>query len=374
MRGVYDQAISSIKEEGLSVFLDRSVRYSTLKLKRLFESEDKENLQKWKDIKNKYKGKRAFILGNGPSLNETPLYLLKDEFTMCFNRVNMLYERLSWKPDFFAITDDLVYMDMLDDLNGKLLEDFEYSFFPDITPYNINFKEKLKARDNVLWLHTDTPGFSLNLPYCGINQSVVNAGLQILAYLGFTEIYVLGVDMSFASHTGKKLSSRDWEAKDNNDISHFDPRYWGKGKKYHTARVDIMAEKFDDAYKFFTQNGVNIYNSTIGGKLEAFPRKAIRELFNYPEEEERQLFIDGINPKLSVDAFLKFWNESKVIKTVEEFSVTDEVFTTDNVLGKDLIRTAILSHIPFGPYQNKYIFIDRNSNILQKINKQDEPK
>ncbi len=34
----------------------------------------------WGQLKDKYKGERVFVVGNGPSLNKTPLYLLKNEY------------------------------------------------------------------------------------------------------------------------------------------------------------------------------------------------------------------------------------------------------------------------------------------------------
>ena len=46
-------------------------------------------------LKGKYKGERVFIIGNGPSLNKTPLDKLDGEFTFAMNRFYLMYDQLS---------------------------------------------------------------------------------------------------------------------------------------------------------------------------------------------------------------------------------------------------------------------------------------
>ena len=54
-----------------------------------------DNLIKYKD---KHKGCRVFIVGNGPSLNKTNLDLIKDEFSIGMNRISLLFNKTKWKP------------------------------------------------------------------------------------------------------------------------------------------------------------------------------------------------------------------------------------------------------------------------------------
>ena len=72
---------------------------------------------RWRTIRDLYKGQRAFIVGNGPSLNRTPLHLLKDEFTLCFNRFDLMFERLAWRPTMYMCIDDRVAEDMTSRIN-----------------------------------------------------------------------------------------------------------------------------------------------------------------------------------------------------------------------------------------------------------------
>ena len=67
--------------------------------------------ERWAELEDKFLGERAFLIGNGPSLNKLPLHLLRDEYTLCFNRFYIMMERLAWRPDFYMTVDDLVLWD-----------------------------------------------------------------------------------------------------------------------------------------------------------------------------------------------------------------------------------------------------------------------
>ena len=43
------------------------------------------------ELKDKYQGQRAFIIGNGPSLKITDLSKLKEEFTFGLNRIYLMF-------------------------------------------------------------------------------------------------------------------------------------------------------------------------------------------------------------------------------------------------------------------------------------------
>lgn len=57
------------------------------------------------DYKNIHNGERVFIIGNGPSLSETPLEMLQDEFTIALNKINLIYDDTSWRPTYYVFDD-----------------------------------------------------------------------------------------------------------------------------------------------------------------------------------------------------------------------------------------------------------------------------
>lgn len=53
------------------------------------------------DYYNKYDGERIVLVGNGPSLSETSMDKLTQEYTFAVNNINPVYERTDWRPDFY---------------------------------------------------------------------------------------------------------------------------------------------------------------------------------------------------------------------------------------------------------------------------------
>ena len=46
-------------------------------------------------------GKRIFLVGNGPSLNDMNLDLLENEDTMKMNRIDLLFPKTKWRPTYY---------------------------------------------------------------------------------------------------------------------------------------------------------------------------------------------------------------------------------------------------------------------------------
>jgi len=355
VKSLIAKGISTIQNDGLKVFLIRIWHYNLVKIKRTFRGVNKANINKWAALKDKYKGERVFIIGNAPSLNRMPLYFLQNEHTMAFNRFNLMFERLNWLPEIYMVTDDLVIKDMAEQINKEILPHVKYAAFPDIHPSNVEFDKYIEHKDNVLWLNTDKPEFRADLPYCGINKTVVNAATQVAVYLGFTEIYLIGVDMSFADQKVKKMNSRNWEAADH-DPNHFDPRYFGKGLKYHNPTVHEMIEKFEECKVFFDKRGVKIYNAGVGGKLEVYPRVDFNTLFSFNDEETSQLLshVEGLKAK-----GVTFDDVKTNAVDYDGTGSPPDIFKTNLETGVALISKLIESHLPVGPYNNLYYFVKK---------------
>jgi len=63
------------------------------------------------------------------------------------------------------------------------------------------------------------------------------------------------------------------------DPSHFDPRYFGAGYRWHDPQVERMEEGYRVAKEFYESRGLEICNATAGGHLEVFPRVSFDSLF-----------------------------------------------------------------------------------------------
>ncbi|MFA6540136.1 MAG: 6-hydroxymethylpterin diphosphokinase MptE-like protein [Bacteroidota bacterium] len=349
-----------IREEGFSIFIRRTFSFGLFYLK-LFLYWNIFDKSHFSNIKNLHSGGRIFILGNGPSLNKTELYLLKNEQVLCSNRFMLMLERLDFVPQYYSCIDDRVLSTISTDI-FNLSSKVQYMFLPLIHPSSgKNFFKFYKNIKNVYWLILSRFGYSLDLPYVGINKSVTNCSLQIAAFMGFSEIYLLGVDMDYDDHKSvTKENSRDWTSKKDDDPNHFDPRYFGKGTQYHHPRLDETFKKWEEAESFFEKKGVKIYNATVGGKLEIFERVKLKDVIGLNDKEEMLLFLNkfGIQDYIS-NNLIDYFHDAVVIMSPAEFNLYNEKIIMDTETAIKLIPKQIFNYIPYGPIFNQYIFIRR---------------
>ena len=55
-----------------------------------------------REFRDAYKGRRCFIIGNGPSLRRMDLSPLRDEVTFGLNRIYLLFEELGFSTTFLV--------------------------------------------------------------------------------------------------------------------------------------------------------------------------------------------------------------------------------------------------------------------------------
>jgi len=224
-------------------------------------------------------GQRAFILGNGPSLNKCDLSMLKNEITFAVNNIFLNYEKMRFHPTYYVVEDILVAEDRAPQIN-------EYhgpktKFFGNYLRYCI------KDAPDTIWLNVCTnyenypgfPHFSENVArMIWVGGTVAYMCLQLAYYMGFQEIYLVGFDHSYTipadavQASGRIISQSD-------DPNHFHKDYFGKGYRWHDPRVDRMEAAFRKAKTIFESDNRKIFNATIGGHLEVYERVDYLSLF-----------------------------------------------------------------------------------------------
>jgi hypothetical protein len=326
---------------------------------------------KWDLLKDKYIGQRVFLIGNGPSLNKTPLYLLKNENVMCFNRFHLMFERVNWKPKFYTIVDNLVLDDLLNEFD-KVTLNSESVFIPAVHPQGDVFVNRVKDDAKVHWFKNKTlgSGFSTTLPDIYGGGSVIYEGFQILKHLGFGEIVLLGVDMNYQIHKSVKLlknKSNNIQSLSDDDPNHFDPRYFGKGKKYHQPEKDIILNILNGLKYISKINkdlGFNIINASFDSKVDFFPKKNIFEVLNIDKEISFDLFQDCITSNTKYGSIKELTNSSIHIfeKDYTDLDFHDNYYT-ETSFGLLLVKKYVYTHVCYGPYENQLFFVCRKNII-----------
>ena len=231
-----------------------------------------------RSIKGKYKGKRCFVLGNGPSLTPEDLDKLKGEVTFASNRVYKIFDKTDWRPTFFGMLDEGVAAadGVIEGINSFACE----KKFALQEGYYI-FK---KFEGDTCLLHgwyerkyLDNPGFSEDLTegvYC--IASITYMLIQIARYMGFDEIYLLGMDNRYAY---SRL--RDGTIVKNEGVAN----YFGENNiampnpdsAVATWEMDVA---YEYAEKYSREHGFRIFNATRGGFLDTFERVNLDDVLN----------------------------------------------------------------------------------------------
>jgi hypothetical protein len=114
---------------------------------------------------------------------------------------------------------------------------------------------------------------------CYAGFSVTYCMLQWAAYMGFKEIFLLGID-----HSNYRTDMKDMV--NGNDTTHFSKDYSVTGLlKYHDHIADInlllagSTKAYECAETYTRRHGIRIYNATRGGELEFFERVDFDTLF-----------------------------------------------------------------------------------------------
>jgi len=245
-------------------------------------------------LKSERKSDRCFIIGNGPSLNETNLLRLKDEVTFAMNGFFLKLPDLNWTPSFYVVEDHLVAEDRADEINR--LRGF-HKLFPASLAYVIN-----EDADTTFFDHRPRKSFPDGFDFSFDAHENTYAGgtvtftcMQLAAFMGFKEIYLIGVDASYALPEDAKISG-DHRVKEidmeSDDPNHFHPDYFGKGKRWHEPNVDVMIKAYEEAERATTARNVSILNATKGGMLEVFPRTKYDSLFKSVNAHPRVALFD----------------------------------------------------------------------------------
>lgn len=215
------------------------------------------------DFENVHQGQRCFIIATGPSLKVDDLNAIMKNGDICIsmNRIYNIFDRTQWRPHYYVIEDRKMIEDLADDI-AKL--DLDYKFVnSDVPQYwelensRTSFALKMLMQD----CNSDKLGFSFNPERFVYNgYTVTYVCLQLAIYMGFSNIYLVGVDFNY---------SEDIYAEEN----HFEgyQRYY-KDIRLNEIKPEKMKRAYQNARRVAEQMGIHIYNATRGGKLEVFER------------------------------------------------------------------------------------------------------
>lgn len=224
------------------------------------------------------RGESCVIIGMGPSLRIEDLERFEPYCTFACNKIYLAFEQTSWRPTYYSVIDHLVAENNLDAICNAKMPETTFLLSQAVKPYfgknekyhyfynfdslqTVDALEKLKERK------------SIANGLLGAGFTVVIDQIQIALLMGFTKIYLVGLDYSFisgketeeVSDSGKVLVSEG-------EKNHFHKDYRKKGEKWTVPCLDEQLIAYRVLNQFAKQKGVEIINASRESKLDEFVR------------------------------------------------------------------------------------------------------
>ena len=232
-------------------------------------------------LKDKYKGKRCFVIGNGPSLNKVDLSRLDGEITIVMNYFNKNPILEKWQPTVYCAADPPssytpVEINLMKDVPKKIFPKDGYFFpisvrklfeenklFPGEKSYYLDMGKSIDLWDNT----NNDLDFTKTIPSV---QSTAQLAILLAIYLGCDEIFLLGLDHNW-------LAYRDCLS-----APHFYPETATKNNppgikslKYldFIKSALVLFKGYENIHNYARRRGIKIVNLTEGSYLDEFSQK-----------------------------------------------------------------------------------------------------
>lgn len=219
--------------------------------------------------RDRHRGQRCFILGNGPSLSHTDLSLLRGEISFGLNRIYLLFPEMGFPTTYHVVINTLVIEQCAAEIKALRIPHFA-------------------AWRGRRWLADDSETIFLDTDYSGAatfsgavtgrvfeGSTVTYVALQLAFHMGFEEVILVGVDHSFTT----KGPANATVVSEGDNLDHFMPGYFGRGFRWQLPDLEASEAAYGLARQAYEAAGRRVLDATIGGKLTVFPKVDYRGLF-----------------------------------------------------------------------------------------------
>lgn len=268
-------------------------------------SKNKGGLFRNKELKNKFKGKRCFIIGNGPTIENQNLLKLKNEKTFVVNTFWNYPQYKQINPKYYVLIDSEVFP--IKDKNGKFIQKRGSFFIEELKKhkkivescssklfFHIKGREfieenNLFSNNDIYYLafngfFNDNLDFNLKIdkPIPNV-KNVILASLIIAIHMGFEEIYLLGCEHDFLAHPNHYEGFKHFYATRYNQENPEDVANYALDimpYEEHIRHVGILFKNYRLVKAKITKTHpqVKIFNATPNSFLDVFPFKKYEDI------------------------------------------------------------------------------------------------
>jgi hypothetical protein len=218
-------------------------------------------------LRGRYAGQPLLVVGNGPSLNSTPLDALAEIPAIGMNKIDLLFPRVRWRPAMVLC------------MNRHVLSQHAGRYARLGIPLYLSwqsrwFGPRTERAEACYFLDLASDEFSADIARgLGTSGTVTYAALQFAYYMGADPVILVGVDHHFVAQGQPHALVRSTGA----DRDHFDPGYFGGGSAWNLPDLEASERGYRKAREAFGADGRTVLDATVGGRLRIFERIEIDE-------------------------------------------------------------------------------------------------
>lgn len=237
-------------------------------------------------LRDAHKGRRGFVIGNGPSLGSQNLRPLRDEITFVMSGFWKHPIVRMWQPSYYCIADSLFFD------GSKAMDKFFHAltrrihgskFIVPLQGYRIVRDHDLLPLDRTFFVPFGgaiETGLARGIDFADLVpsvRSVSQLGVMTALYTGCNPIYLLGMDHDWLAHRGKDRHFYKGKTIQAHALAHND-----LGRIPYKRDLESMLalwKGYETLAGLAESRGATILNATAGGFLDVFPRVKYESLF-----------------------------------------------------------------------------------------------
>ena len=224
----------------------------------------------------RHRGEEALLLCNGPSLRQVEFARIDRSRFRVFglNKIFLGFDLLGWEPDYLVA------------VNAKVLRQSLPVYAALRMPKFVSNRLALDQlpEDPLTYYMRTTPlpagagRFSTDVvQYVREGWTVTHAALQLIHYMAFTRVFIVGMDHRFTRHVPGQENASGVMTGD--DTDHFHPAYFGGGQAWDYPDLRNSEISYRAAREVFEASGRSIIDCTQGGACDVFDKADISVLY-----------------------------------------------------------------------------------------------
>jgi hypothetical protein len=232
----------------------------------------------FESYRNIHGGERVFLIANGPSLSETDLSLIENEYSFAMNRISMIYDKFPiWRPTYYLFSstnvrpgkpwakqwqESVIRASTEEKTTPFIARLFKPYIDPNDKIPSIKWFDSMSETKPAIDGSISKNCFSKNvIDRIDKSGTTMNLALQLVYYMGFSEVVFLGADLGWKLDKGTS-----------SDPNHFDSSYVADISKPEKANNQmrnihsLALRNFNDS-----QKGTIFYNASKKTVLDVYP-------------------------------------------------------------------------------------------------------